>query len=77
MSHESDAYPSAHARGMWDNVVSWMKMAVDFISKDSTAEPVPEGQSSSSRSKVRMSREGNRWGLAKKKKKKRLSSTRF
>ncbi len=26
--------PTAHVRGVWNSVVSWMKMATDFISKD-------------------------------------------
>ena len=33
--------PSAHAKSMWNSVVSWMKMAVDFIALDSTIESLP------------------------------------
>ena len=33
--------PSAVIRSMWDNVVSWMKMAVDFIASDNPAEADP------------------------------------
>lgn len=33
--------PSSQAKGVWDSVVSWMKMAVDFIALDSTADSLP------------------------------------
>ncbi len=33
--------PSAQTKSMWDSVVSWMKMAVDFVAVDSTAEVAP------------------------------------
>ncbi len=33
--------PSVVIRSMWDNVVSWMKMAVDFIASDNPAEADP------------------------------------
>lgn len=36
-------------KNMWDSVVSWMKMAVDFIALDSPAEADPYGPPSPSR----------------------------
>ena len=45
-----DTQPSAAIRSMWDSVVSWMKMAVDFIA---TEEAVPAATPSpSTRRKV-------------------------
>ena len=44
--------PSAHVRGLWDSVVSWMKMAVDFVAQDSTAEAEPSSSSTTSQGKV-------------------------
>lgn len=38
---ESEGGPSSQVKGVWDSVVSWMKMAVDFIALDSTAESLP------------------------------------
>lgn len=33
--------PPQQVKGMWDSVVSWMKMAVEFITVDGAAEPDP------------------------------------
>ena len=45
-----DNQPSAAIRSMWDSVVSWMKMAVDFVA---TEEAVPAATPSpSTRRKV-------------------------
>ena len=38
---EPEEEPSSQAKGVWDSVVSWMKMAVDFIALDSTSESLP------------------------------------
>lgn len=39
-------------KNMWDSVVSWMKMAVDFIALDSPAEADPDETPSPSRVRV-------------------------
>ena len=33
--------PSSQVKGVWDSVVSWMKMAVDYIALDSPTESLP------------------------------------
>ncbi len=38
---EGKEEPSAQVKGVWDSVVSWMKMAVDYIALDSTVEALP------------------------------------
>ena len=40
---EGEGEPSSQVKGVWDSVVSWMKMAVDFIALDSTTESLPGG----------------------------------
>ena len=40
---ECEGEPSSQVKGVWDSVVSWMKMAVDFITLDSTTESLPGG----------------------------------
>ena len=41
VSEEGKVEPSAQVKGVWDSVVSWMKMAVDYIALDNTVEAVP------------------------------------
>ena len=36
-----DGQPSVAIKSMWDSVVSWMKMAVDFIAADNPPEADP------------------------------------
>ena len=38
---KGEGEPSSQMKGVWDSVVSWMKMAVDFIALDSTTELLP------------------------------------
>ena len=41
MPEEVREEPSAQVKGVWDSVVSWMKMAVDYIALDNTVEALP------------------------------------
>ncbi len=38
---ETGEEPSSQVKGIWDSVVSWMKMAADYIALDGTIESLP------------------------------------
>ena len=38
---EGGQEPTPQVKGIWDSVVSWMKMAVDFVAIDTTNESLP------------------------------------
>lgn len=38
---EAGQEPTPQVKGIWDSVVSWMKMAVDFVAIDATNESLP------------------------------------
>ncbi len=43
VSMPEDGQSSVAIKSMWDNVVSWMKMAVDYIAFDGSTEAEPTG----------------------------------
>ena len=47
--------PSAHVRGMWDNMISWIKSAADYIAVEAASPsntPVPDINAPSPSNKV-------------------------